>query len=437
MKKISNKLRNAFMHCTPDNLDEILDKCDNKGKEYIMKKEKVKDKEKNSSSWVKNLSFVVCGMFIAFVGIFTTYKLDQAKVDSIIEFDVNPSVELKINKNEKVLEATSLNDDGEAILKGMDLKDTDIDVAVNAIIGSMLKNGYISELQNSILVSVKNDDSVKGKELETRITKEINDLLVSSKIEGAIMTQTLDSNETGKDNTISVGKTKLINEIIAVNNTLKFEDLAKLNINELNVLKESQNVKTDKITSTGTASQKGYIGSDKAKDIALKDAGVSASNTYDVIVDFDSEDGYLVYEVDFKTKTKEYEYEINAKNGDIITKESEMNDEYNGELDKTTKPSNNSSSNNKPSSNSSSNSSSSTISKSEAKSIALKRAGVSSSSISNYRIELDSDDGVKVYEVSFRVGRVEYDVEINAKTGKVRDFDKEIEDDDFDDEDDD
>ena len=82
MKKISNKLRNAFMHCTPDNLDEVLDKCDNKGKEYIMKKEKVK--EKNSGSWVKNLSFVVCGMFIAFVGIFTTYKLDQAKVDSII-----------------------------------------------------------------------------------------------------------------------------------------------------------------------------------------------------------------------------------------------------------------------------------------------------------------------------------------------------------------
>ena len=64
------------------------------------------------------------------------------------------------------------------------LKNTDIDVAVNAIIGSMLKNGYISELQNSILVSVKNDNSVKGKELEARITKEINDLLVSSKIYG-------------------------------------------------------------------------------------------------------------------------------------------------------------------------------------------------------------------------------------------------------------
>ena len=36
MKKISNKLRNAFMHCTPDNLDEILDKCDNKAVRKIL-----------------------------------------------------------------------------------------------------------------------------------------------------------------------------------------------------------------------------------------------------------------------------------------------------------------------------------------------------------------------------------------------------------------
>lgn len=431
MKKISNKLRNTFKHCTPDNLDIILDKCDIKGKEYIMKKDNIKEKKKEGS-WLKNLSFVMCGVFIAFIGIFTTYKLDQAKVDSIIEFDVNPSVELKINKNEKILEAKSLNDDGEAILKGMDLKNTDIDVAVNAIIGSMLKNGYISELQNSILVSVKNDDSVKGKELETRITKEINDLLVSSKIEGAIMTQTLKTDET-TDSNISVGKAKLINEIIATNNTLKFDDLAKMNINELNVLKESQEVKTDKITSSGSASQKAYIGNAKAKSIALTDAGLKESNVYDLEIDFDSENGVLVYEVDFKTKSYEYEYEINAKTGKIVLEQKEKNDEYNGELDKTTttKPSTNK--NNGSSSSSSSNSSSSLISKSEAKSIALKRAGVSSSNIKNYRIELDSDDGVKVYEVSFRVGNVEYDVEINAKTGKVRDFDKEIED--FDDDD--
>ena len=204
-----------------------------------------------------------------------------------------------------------------------------------------------------------------------------------------------------------------------------------MNINELNVLKESQEVKTDKITSSGSASQKAYIGKDKAKSIALTDAGLKESNVYDLEIDFDSENGVLVYEVDFKTKSYEYEYEINAKTGKIVLEEKEKNDEYNGELDKTTTTKPSTKKNN--GSSSSSNSSSSLISKSEAKSIALKRAGVSSSNIKNYRIELDSDDGVKVYEVSFRVGNVEYDVEINAKTGKVRDFDKEIED--FDDDD--
>ena len=58
----------------------------------------------------------------------------------------------------------------------MDLKGVDLDVAVNAIIGSMLKNGYIDELRNSVLVSVENDDAAKGAALQERLTAEIEQL---------------------------------------------------------------------------------------------------------------------------------------------------------------------------------------------------------------------------------------------------------------------
>ena len=72
----------------------------------------------------------------------------------------------------------------------------------------------------------------------------------------------------------------------------------------------------------------------------------------------------------------------------------------------------------------SSSSSSGTITRSKAQSIALSAAGVSASNANFTKIELDYDDGMKIYEVEFYAGNYEYEIEINAKTGKVISYDR-------------
>ena len=66
------------------------------------------------------------------------------------------------------------------------------------------------------------------------------------------------------------------------------------------------------------------------------------------------------------------------------------------------------------------------IGKARAKQIALDKAGVSASKADFRYVKLDSDDGVIVYEVKFYAGDFEYEVEINARTGAVRDYDKDF-----------
>ena len=80
----------------------------------------------------------------------------------MIGIDVNPSIELSVNRNEKVLQANPLNEDAETILDDMNLKNVDLDIAVNALIGSMVRNGYLDELDNAILVTVSNENEKKG-----------------------------------------------------------------------------------------------------------------------------------------------------------------------------------------------------------------------------------------------------------------------------------
>ncbi len=58
------------------------------------------------------------------------------------------------------------------------------------------------------------------------------------------------------------------------------------------------------------------IGKNAAVEIALKDAEVNRANAYDI--DADYEHGW--YEVNFETASGEYEYRIDAKTGEILSR---------------------------------------------------------------------------------------------------------------------
>ena len=62
----------------------------------------------------------------------------------------------------------------------------------------------------------------------------------------------------------------------------------------------------------------------------------------------------------------------------------------------------------------------------EAKEIALKHAGLSKATW--VKAEKDRDDGVVKYEIEFRDGRMEYEYEIHAETGKILKAEKEYDD---------
>ena len=65
------------------------------------------------------------------------------------------------------------------------------------------------------------------------------------------------------------------------------------------------------------------------------------------------------------------------------------------------------------------------IGETKAKEIALQKAGVAADSLISYKIELDTEWGNMVYDVEFTAEGIEYDCELNAKTGEVLKFEKE------------
>ena len=69
------------------------------------------------------------------------------------------------------------------------------------------------------------------------------------------------------------------------------------------------------------------------------------------------------------------------------------------------------------------------ISEDDAKAIALKDAGLTEEEVTGIRVKLETDHGVRKYEVDFYAGDKEYDYDIDAQTGEIRSKDMDIDED--------
>ena len=170
--EIEAKLKNAVSNAAPDVLENILHACDQK-KGTVIEMEQKANTNKGKNKALRVCAAIAAAAAMLVMGVLIGRgsghtPLYASDVAAIISLDVNPSVELRVDATEKVLAAEAHNADGEAVLAGMELAGTELNVAVNAIVGSMLKLGYIDELANSILISVEGMDGTDAKALESR-----------------------------------------------------------------------------------------------------------------------------------------------------------------------------------------------------------------------------------------------------------------------------
>ena len=148
------------------------------------------------------------------------------------------------------------------------------------------------------------------------------------------------------------------------------------------------------------------INADKAKEIAFKDAGVSESDVEYINAKPDRDDGRDVFDVEFYADGVEYDYEIDAESGKILSFDKDAD---NLKIPAKTEKA-----------------ASGRITEAEAEEIAFRDAGVSESDVKRLKTEFDRDDGREIYEVEFYYNNMEYTYEINAADGSIleRDVDR-------------
>ena len=399
-ERMEQRLASAVEKTAPDDVNGVLSRCEmRKGTVINMPNTKTATKK-----WI--MAAAAC---LAVILVGAAVLLQQANaVATVVSLDVNPSIELKVNSSEKVLSCTPLNDDAKAILaemgEGADLKGAKLEVAVNAIVGSLVRNGYLDSISSAIMISVEDKNTERAEKLRSELASIVDVTLQTEAAKAAVLTQTLPQDkkleQQARENNISTGKAALINRVLTLNAGLKFEELAKLSVEELKDLAEA-----------GAPAMP--IGTDKAMDIAA--AAFAKASTAKMAyseVDPELDESLAHYEVEIRSQSgEEFEYKIDAYTGAILESKREAAD---GAEMPMVQPSNPAASGD--------------IGHAKAKSIALNHAGVSESKAYDMEIELDDEDGTLVYEVEFKFGGMEYSYEINAATGAILKHEAELDD---------
>ena len=398
---MEKELQEAVQNLIPNDLfTRITAELDSKEEGAKMEKVLVRRIEsKRSSLGLKTVMQLVaaCVALVLVVGGIFYYR-GNLMVDSLVDLDVNPGIELLTNQKNRVLEAYATNGDGDKVLSGMDLQNVDLQVALNAIVGSMVQQGYMTKDTKGVLVTVQNKDQKKADNLRKLVVKEMEIALSTEDMNAAVFhqvisTQNNNASAFARKNNISLGKAVFVLNLANKASSLNAKELAKMKISEIAKLVADKNI--------------------DIRDIIEYDSDDSLwENIADAIEDInEGDDDYIVATIQQST-TQAVQVQPTETQATVAQTQSQT------QTQAQTQPQTQAQTKAQPQQGG-------RISADKAKDIAFGHAGVSAGQVRELSVEYD-DDGV--YEIDFKVGNMEYDYEIGAVDGSIRKADVEQDD---------
>lgn len=404
---MEKELQEAVQNLIPNDLfTRITAELDSKEEGAKMEKVLVRRIERKSTSpgfkTVMQLAAACVALILLVGGIF--YYRGNLMVDSLVDLDVNPGIELLTNQKNRVLEAYATNGDGDKVLSGMDLQNVDLQVALNAIVGSMVQQGYMTKDTKGVLVTVQNKDQKKADNLRKLVVKEMEIALSTEDMNAAVFHQVIsiqnnNASAFARKNNISLGKAVFVLNLANKASSLNAKELAKMKISEIAKLVADKNI--------------------DIRDIIEYDSDDSLwENIADAIEDInEGDDDYIVATTQQGT-SQAVQVQPTETQAAVAQTQAQTQAQAQTQTQAQTQPQTQAQTKAQPQQGG-------RISADKAKAIAFGHAGVSAGQVRDLSVEYD-DDGI--YEIDFKVGNMEYDYEIGAVDGSIRKADVEQDD---------
>ena len=393
-QELERRLARAAEHAAPDGLDAVLSRCGAQNGSVVEMKDlrsdpNVREGKAGTGRKLRPWLAAACAALVLLGAGGGLFYQNSYAVASVVSLDVNPSIELTVNRRERVLSCTALNEEAAAVLFGMDggrdLKGVKLDVAVNAVVGALVQAGYMDSISSAILISVEDKDQARAQRLQAELVASVDGVLQDQAPGTSVLSQVVDAGtERGNTQTaISGGKAALVRKVLEMNGggDETFDRLAALSVEELNDLLK-------------TGEKRIPIGKSAAALAAEEYAGTLAVNAVTADVDPELDELPPCYEVELKTAWGEFDYLVDAFTGEVLSGQRDLLNTAG----------------------------TSGLTEAQAFDAAAGRFGAQYPALDGNNLldavtRLDQHDGRQVYYVNFTCGGYHFQYEIDARTG--------------------
>lgn len=150
-----------------------------------------------------------------------------------INIDINPSVELSVNRFDRIIMVSSLNCDGRELVESVSLQAKRFESGIEIVMDEAKEKGYLED-EEDVLISISSSDEKRTEKTMSEIREN-----VSTSVE--ILTFDTDERNSAVDEGLSPGKKSIIEKVMESGTDLDTEELADASVKEL-----MQKVKTNR-----------------------------------------------------------------------------------------------------------------------------------------------------------------------------------------------
>lgn len=244
-RKIEDSLRRSMEQMPHPSFQTIVDTPVVRMQEH----DEITRQEKNVVFYQIRGLALACACFLMVIGV--GWFVQFGMIYSVVNVDVNPSLEIMVNRRDKVLSVRDNNQAAKEFLKGRNYKGWDITEMMESLVDDLALQGYLTDEKNIILLSVDSKSQNVSNGLQTALPTAVSGALADYGIMPKMFIQQLNKNKEiqkqAEQYHISQGRQQFINLILRQNSSLKEEDLVPMNLADLISLAEELDISFDEI----------------------------------------------------------------------------------------------------------------------------------------------------------------------------------------------
>ena len=304
------------------------------------------------------LPLIAAACVIAIIGVGSLLFLHQEgsvppvveRVDTLVDIDVNPGIELSVGHQDKIVAVEAVNEDGRQVLEDLELEQQPLSEVVEILFREMVEQGYIVGENNPVLVTVQNADPAEAERIHGIINNGVDTMLsersdTERALSVSVTNQTIEAfdavTQFARKHGISNGKAAFILSMVEQQPTLEADALADYTFAALAAIAQHQEIPlSDLVDYDAEAGLWNLIADDlaneveqaestlgtslltpeKAKHLALEGLHNDwiAENALFVRVELAWEAEVPMYRVEFVSLGYLYEYAIRAVDGTFM-----------------------------------------------------------------------------------------------------------------------